>query len=144
VAGAQSFSGVDQAGPTEQSLQAATTRLFLRWLLTNSAYDYVVDSIAWNTNAALTPGLQQDGRYGIVSDHLNNFLGSRQRLARLRNATMQGSVAGGSAAVGHGRVPAAHGFVGLSKTASADVIKAGDTITSRSRRRLRLRQRHDW
>jgi uncharacterized repeat protein (TIGR01451 family) len=130
VAGAQSFSGVDQAGPTGTVVTGSNNTAVPSLAVTNSAYDYVVDSIAWNLNAALTPGLQQDGRYGIVTTALNNFSGAGSGLRGYTNATMQWApVSGGAQQWSMAAVPLHMVSVGLSKTASADVIKLGDTIT---------------
>jgi len=130
VAGAQSFSGVDQAGPTGTAVTGSNNTAVPALAVTNSAYDYVVDSIAWNTNAALTPGLQQDSRYNIVSTTLNNFSGAGSGLRGYTNATMQWApVSGGAQQWAMAAVPLHGVSVGLTKTASADVIKLGDTIT---------------
>jgi len=130
VAGAQSFSGVDQAGPTGTVATGTNNTAVPSLAVTNSAYDYVVDSIAWNLNAALTPGLQQDGRYGIVTTVGNNFSGAGSGLRGYTNATMQWApVSGGAQQWAMAAVPLHGVSVGLTKTASADVIKLGDTIT---------------
>jgi uncharacterized repeat protein (TIGR01451 family) len=130
VAGSQSFSGVDQAGPTGTVVTGTNNTALPSVTTTNTAYDYVVDSIAWNTNAALTPGLHQDGRYGIVTTAGNNFSGAGSGLRGYVNAAMQWApVTGGAQQWSMAAVPLHMVSVGLSKTASSDVIKLGDTIT---------------
>ena len=130
VAGAQSFSGVDQAAPTGTVVTGSNNTATPSVTTANSAYDYFVDSIAWNTNTALTPGLQQDGRYNIVSTTLNNFSGAGSGLRGYTNATMQWAPANGAAQQwAMAAVPLHMVSVAVTKTASADVIKLGDQIT---------------
>ena len=58
VAGSQSFSGVDQIGADRHRRHAtAATTATPAVTVTNSAYDYVVDSVAFNGNTALSPRL---------------------------------------------------------------------------------------
>ncbi len=133
AAGAQSFSNVDQNTPTgtvatAQNLYAgAGTEPSVA--VTNSAYDYVVDAVAYNTNVALDPGPTQDKRWEVLHAGVN-FYGTSSGSRGYANTTMFWSEAG----------PASMGFaitavplhmvpVVLTKTASADVVKTGDTVT---------------
>ncbi|HXH42060.1 MAG TPA: C25 family cysteine peptidase [Thermoanaerobaculia bacterium] len=130
VAGAQSFSGVDQANPTGTAVTGSNNSAIASVTTANSAYDYVVDAIAWNLNAALTPGNQQDGRYGIVTTTLTNFSGAGSGLRGYPNATMQWApVSGGAQNWSMVAIPLHMVSVAVTKTASADVIKLGDSIT---------------
>jgi len=130
VAGSQTFSGVDQANPTGTVVTGSNNSAIASVTTTNSAYDYVVDSVAWNLNVALTEGLQQDSRYNLVSTTLNNFSGAGSGLRGYTNATMQWAPAsGGAQSWTMVAVPLHMTSVGLTKTASSDVIKLGDTIT---------------
>jgi uncharacterized repeat protein (TIGR01451 family) len=130
VAGSQSFSGVDQANPTGTVVTGTNNSTVASVTTANTAYDYVVDSVAWNLNVALTSGFQQDTRYNLVSTTLNNFSGAGSGQRGYTNATMQWAPAsGGAQSWSMVAVPLHMTSVGLTKTASADVIKLGDTIT---------------
>src|SRR5205807_689427 len=108
VAGAQSFSGVEQPAPTgtfaSNSANSATPAV----AVVNSAYDYVVDSIAWNSNNTMAAGALQDLRFGIVTNAaapVTNFFGGSSGLHGYANQSMSWTPAGGAQNWSMGAVP---------------------------------------
>jgi uncharacterized repeat protein (TIGR01451 family) len=128
TAGAQTFSNVDQNAPTGTAFGANGSSAIMSVAVTNSAYDYVVDVVGFNTNQALTPGLQQDSRWNTVTAG-TAFSGASSGLRGYTNATMQWAPAAGSTNWAIEAIPLKAVSVAVTKTASADVIKLGDTIT---------------
>ncbi|HEY2090978.1 MAG TPA: C25 family cysteine peptidase [Thermoanaerobaculia bacterium] len=132
VAGAQTFSGVEQPAPTgtfaSNSANSATPSVNV----TNSAYDYVVDSIAWNSNNTLTAGAQQDQRFAITTATaapVTNFFGGGSGAHGYTNQTMSWTTAAGGQNWSMGAIPLKAATVTLKKLASADVVKLGQSIT---------------
>ncbi|MGH3521941.1 MAG: beta strand repeat-containing protein, partial [Mycobacterium sp.] len=128
VAGAQSFSNVDQSTSTGTVATATGSSTTPTVNVTNNAADYVVDSVAFNTNSALTEGATQDGRYARVVTTLTNFSGAGSGSRGYVNTTMSWTSAA-STNWSIVAIPLKPVTVGLTKTASADVIKLGDTVT---------------
>jgi len=128
TAGAQSFSGVDQSGPTGTLAAANNSNTTPTVAVTNSAYDYVVDSVAFPTNIALTAGPQQDGRWNTITTG-QNFSGGSSGARGYTNVTMSWTQTGGSQNWAIAAIPLHPLSVAITKTASADVIKLADTVT---------------
>jgi uncharacterized repeat protein (TIGR01451 family) len=130
VAGAQTFSNVDQTAPLGTSVSANNTSTTPAVAVVNGPYDYVVDGVAYNSNVALAPTVQQDQRFQVINTPGggNNFNGTSSGLRGYTNPTMQWTGANSSswAIVA---VPLKQVTVGLKKTASADVVNLGQTIT---------------
>ena len=98
----------------------------------NSAYDYVVDSIAWNSNNTMAAGALQDLRFGIVTNAaapVTNFFGGSSGLHGYANQSMSWTPAGGAQNWSMGAIPLKPATVTLKKVASADVVKLGQPIT---------------
>ena len=130
VAGSQSFSGVDQAAPTGTVAIASNNTATPAVTTANTAYDYVVDAVAFNGNNAQVEGPQQDQRYSIATATLTSFAGAGSGAHGYPNVTMQWSNAGAIAQQwAMAAVPLHPVQVGITKTASADVIKLADTVT---------------
>ncbi|MGH9143690.1 MAG: DUF11 domain-containing protein, partial [Vicinamibacterales bacterium] len=132
VAGAQTFSSVDQNAPTGTVATATANSATPAVAVTNSAYDYVVDAIAYNTNSVLTEGAQQDERYAVVRNAaapVTNFSGAGSGARGYVNTTMSWTPVAGAQRWTMVAVPLKQVSVGISKTANADVIKLGDTVT---------------
>jgi uncharacterized repeat protein (TIGR01451 family) len=130
VAGSQSFSNVDQAGPTGTVATATNSSATPAVTTVNSAFDYVVDTVAFNTNVAQDEGATQDKRYGIVTTTLTNFSAAGSGAHGYANATMSWSNAGATSTNWSiAAVPLHPVAVAITKTASADVIKLGDSVT---------------
>jgi uncharacterized repeat protein (TIGR01451 family) len=132
IAGAQSFSNVDQSAPTGTVATNSANSTTPTVNVTNSAYDYVVDSVAYNTNAVGTVGPLQDVRYGFVTNAaapVTNFSGAGSGARGYTNITMSWTAAVGAQPWTIAAVPLKQVSVGISKTASADVIKLGDSVT---------------
>jgi uncharacterized repeat protein (TIGR01451 family) len=132
VAGAQTFSNVDQSAPTGTVASNSANSTTPAVTVTNSAYDYVVDSVAYNTNAVGAVGPLQDVRYGFVTNAaapVTNFSGAGSGARGYTNITMSWTAAVGAQPWSIVAVPLKQVSVGLSKTASADVIKLGDSVT---------------
>jgi uncharacterized repeat protein (TIGR01451 family) len=132
IAGAQSFSNVDQSAPTGTVATNSANSTTPNVNVTNSAYDYVVDSVAYNTNAVGTVGPQQDVRWGFVTNAaapVTNFSGAGSGARGYTNITMSWTAAVGAQPWTIAAVPLKQVAVGISKTASADVIKLGDSVT---------------
>ncbi|HEX3107559.1 MAG TPA: hypothetical protein VHU41_00590, partial [Thermoanaerobaculia bacterium] len=128
VAAAQSFSGVEQPVPTGAfaSITGATATPSVT--VTNSAYDYVVDSIAWNSNNALTTGALQDFRFGLVTNAaapVTNFFGGTSGLHGYANQAMSWTSPGGAQNWAMAAIPLKAATVMLKKVVSADVVKLG-------------------
>jgi uncharacterized repeat protein (TIGR01451 family) len=128
TAGAQSFSNVDQITSTGTAVAANGNSAAPAVAVTNSAYDYVVDVVGFNTNQTLAPGATQDSRWNTVTGG-TAFSGASSGLRGYTNATMQWTPAAGSTNWAIEAIPLKQVSVGLTKTASADVIKLGDTVT---------------
>ena len=128
VAGAQSFSNVDQATPTGAAANLTGNTTTPTVNVTNSAYDYVVDAVAFNGNNALGANGTQDARYANNTNTLTNFAGGGSGSRGDANTTMSWT-----AAVAQNwaitAVPLHQVSVALTKTASADVIKLGGAVT---------------
>ena len=126
--GAQSFSGVDQSAPTGALAAANNGNTTPTVAVTNSASDYVVDAVAFNTNIALTAGAQQDGRWNTITTG-QNFSGGSSGAHGYANVTMSWTQTGGSQNWAIAAIPLKQVSVAITKTASADVIKLADTVT---------------
>ncbi len=128
VAGAQTFSNVDQNTPLGTTVVATNTSATPGVAVTNSAYDYVVDAVAFDINTGLTPGLTQDQRFQITNATTNNFTGAASGSRGYTNTTMQWA---GLSSVRWAMqaVPLKQVAVAVTKTASSDVVKLGDTVT---------------
>jgi uncharacterized repeat protein (TIGR01451 family) len=128
TAGAQTFSNVDQNTPLGTPVVATNTSTLPTVAVTNSVYDYVVDAVAFDINTGLTPGVTQDQRFQITNAVTNNFTGAASGSRGYTNTTMQWA---GLSSVRWAMeaVPLKQNAVGVNKTASADVIKTGDTVT---------------
>ncbi len=130
IAGGQSFSNIDQSNPFGTVASATGNSATPTVAVTNSAYDYVVDELAFNGNTAQIEGAQQDRRYANNTNTLTNFAGAGSGSRGYLNTTMSWSNATATsqnwALVA---VPLHQVTVGLQKTASADVIKLGGSIT---------------
>ena len=132
VAGAQSFSNVDQIAPTGTFVSATANSTTPTVAVTNSAYDYVVDAVSYNGNVTLTEGARQDSRYAIATAAaapVTNFAGAGSGARGYANTTMSWTSSGGAQSWAIAAIPLKQVTVALTKTASADVIKLGDTIT---------------
>jgi len=126
--GAQSFSNVDQSAPTGTLATANNSNTTPTVAVTNSAYDYVVDAVAFNINIALTAGAQQDQRWNTITTG-QNFSGGSSGARGYANVTMSWTQTGGAQNWAIAAIPLKQVSVALTKTASADVIKLGDTVT---------------
>jgi len=128
IAGGQSFSNVDQSAPTGTAVTNTGNTVTPTVNVTNTAYDYVVDSVAFNGNNALTENGTQDDRFANNTNTLTNFAGAGSDSRGYANTTMSWT-----SATAHewaiSAIPLHQVTVGLRKTASADVIKLGDTVT---------------
>ncbi|HEV2722470.1 MAG TPA: C25 family cysteine peptidase [Thermoanaerobaculia bacterium] len=130
VAGSQSFSGVDQSAPTGTVATASANSATPNVTTANTAYDYVVDNLAFNGNTAQIEGPQQQDRYAINTNTLTNFAGAGSGSHGYVNTNMSWSNAGATAQQwALAAVPLHPVQVAISKTASADVIKLGDSVT---------------
>jgi uncharacterized repeat protein (TIGR01451 family) len=130
VAGSQSFSGVDQFAPTGTVATGSANSATPAVTTVNTAYDYVVDAIAWNSNVVLNEGVRQDDRYGIVTTTLTNFSGAGSGARGYANTAMSWApVGGGAQNWSMAAVPLKPVSVAITKSASADVIKLGDSVT---------------
>lgn len=128
IAGAQSFRNVDQAAPTGTAANLTGNTVTPTVNVTNSASDYVVDAVAFNGNNALTENGTQDARYATNTNTLTNFAGGGSGSRGYTNTTMSWtSAAAQNWAIT--AIPLHQVSVALTKTASADVIKLGDTVT---------------
>jgi len=128
IAGAQSFSNVDQSAPTGTAVTATNNTTTPTVNVTNAAGDYVVDAFAYNGNDALTEGGTQDARYVNNTNTLTNFAGGGSGSRGYVNTTMSWT-SPNSQNWAIAAIPLRQITVGLRKTASADVIKLGDTVT---------------
>ncbi len=132
VAGAQTFSGVDQNVSTGAVVTNSANSATPSVAVTNLASDYVVDVIGYNTNTALTAGARQDSRYAIVTNAaapITNFSGAGSGSRGYPNTTMSWTPVAGAQRWAMVAVPLKEVSVGITKTASTDVIKLGDTVT---------------
>jgi len=132
VAGAQTFSNVDQSAPTGTVATATANSATPSVAVTNSVYDYVVDAIAYNGNTVGTAGARQDIRYAIATvaaAPVTNFTAAGSGARGYTNTTMSWVAAAGAQNWTQVAVPLKSVSVVLDKSASADVIKLGDTIT---------------
>ena len=130
AAGAQTFSNVDQNVPLGTPVVATNTSTTPAVAVTNSAYDYVVDGVAYDDNPGLDPGATQDIRYQIVNTPGGGrvFTGSASGSRGYTNTSMNW-VGANSVRWAMEAVPLKQLSVGLTKTASSDVVKTGDTVT---------------
>ncbi len=128
AAGAQSFSNVDQNVPLGTAVGAVNTSANPAVAVTNGAYDYVVDGVAYDSNVGLSPGATQDQRYQIINAGAPVFTGASSSSRGYTNTTMQW-VGANSVRWAMEAVPLKQVGVAVKKTASADVIKLGTTVT---------------
>ena len=130
VAGSQSFSNVDQFAPVGTVATATNTSATPTVTTVNGARDYVVDTVAFNSNVAQDEGPQQDKRYGIVTTTLTNFSGAGSGAHGWQNVTMSWSNAGATSTTwAMAAVPLHPVSVVIAKSVSADVVKLGDNVT---------------
>src|SRR5258708_5513371 len=127
VAGAQSFSNVEQTVSTGTVVTNTGNSTAPTVAVTNSAYDYVVDALAWNNNDVVTPGATQDSRYNIVATTLTNFTGAASGSRGYTNTNMSWSTTAGAPNSSLVAGALKHANVGLTKTASAPALKLGTT-----------------
>jgi uncharacterized repeat protein (TIGR01451 family) len=125
--GAQTFSNIDQNTPTGALAGASASSVNPAVAVTNSPYDYVVDVVGFNTNQAIGAGARQDSRWATVTA-APAFSGGSSGSRGYTNTTMTWDTAGASTNWAIEAVPLKQASVALTKTASADVIKLGDTI----------------
>jgi uncharacterized repeat protein (TIGR01451 family) len=128
VAGGQSFSNVDQNTPLGALIGNNGNSTTPTVAVANSAYDYVVDVVGYNTNQALTTGANQDSRWATVTGG-TAFSGAGSGARGYTNVTMSWTAGGGGTNWAIEAIPLKQVTVGLKKTASADVIKLGTTVT---------------
>lgn len=128
IAGAQSFSNIDQSNPVGPATGANNNNATPGLTVTNSASDYVVDVLGFNTNVVLTPGANQDLRWSALTTG-TNFSGASSGTRGYANTTLSWTQPGGGQHWCIEAVALHQVTVALKKTASADVIKLGDTIT---------------
>jgi uncharacterized repeat protein (TIGR01451 family) len=128
AAGAQSFSNVDQNTPHGTAAGALNTSANPAVAVTNSAYDYVVDGVAYDANVGLSPGPTQDQRYQLINAGAPAFTGAMSGSRGYTNTTMQW-VGANSVRWAIEAVPLKQVTMALTKTASADVVKVGTTVT---------------
>jgi uncharacterized repeat protein (TIGR01451 family) len=130
AAGAQTFSNVDQSAPLGTAVQASGTSTNPAVTVANSAYDYVVDGVAYDDSVGLAPGATQDQRYQIVNVPGTGraFTGASSGSRGYTNTNMNW-VGANSVRWAMEAVPLKQVAVALTKTASADVVKLGDTVT---------------
>jgi uncharacterized repeat protein (TIGR01451 family) len=137
-AGGQSFSNVDQTVPftAGTGVNATGNSQTPTINVTNSPYDYVVDTVGFQANVAMSPLSSvlpappiQDQRWGSNINGPN--LGSGGSGVRgYQNVTLTWTQGGGATQNwGMSAIPLKQVTVGLKKTASADVIKLGTTVT---------------
>ncbi|HEX7679243.1 MAG TPA: DUF11 domain-containing protein, partial [Thermoanaerobaculia bacterium] len=130
AAGAQTFSNVDQNTPLGTTVVATNTSTTPAVAVTNSAYDYVVDAVAFDVDTGLTQGPTQDQRFQITNTPGGGrvFTGAASGSRGYTNTTMQWT---GLSSVRWAiqAVPLKQVAVVVTKTASSDVIKLGDTVT---------------
>ncbi|HEX3582855.1 MAG TPA: C25 family cysteine peptidase [Thermoanaerobaculia bacterium] len=132
VAGAQSFSGVEQPAPTGTFVSASANSATPAVAVTNSAYDYVVDSLAWNSNNTLTANSPQDERFTITTNTaapVTNFFGGSSGAHGYTNTSMSWTTGAGAQNWAMAAIPLKAATVKLTKVASADVVKLGQAIT---------------
>lgn len=128
AAGAQTFSNVDQSTPLGTAVGTIGNSNTPAIAVTNSAYDYVVDGVAYDSNVGLSQGITQDQRYQITSAGGNIFTGASSGSRGYTNTTMNW-VGGSSVRWAIEAVPLKQIAIAVTKTASADVVKTGDTVT---------------
>ena len=131
AAGAQSFSNVDQSAPLGTAVVATNTSNTPAVTVANTAYDYVVDGVAYDANVGLSQGNTQDQRYQLINaggGGSNAFTGASSGSRGYVNTNMNW-VGGNSVRWAMEAVPLKAVAISLTKTASADVIKTGDTVT---------------
>ena len=128
IAGAQSFSNVDQSAPTGTAVTATNNTTTPTVNVTNAAGDYVVDAFAYNGNDALTENGTQDARYVNNTNTLTNFAGGGSGSRGYTNTTMSWT-SPNNQNWAIAAIPLRQITVGLRKTASADVVKLGDSVT---------------
>ncbi|MEA2336365.1 MAG: large repetitive protein, partial [Thermoanaerobaculia bacterium] len=126
TAGAQSFSGVDQNVSVGTAVGANGSSTVASTTTTNTAYDYVVDVVGFSGNTTLTTGLSQDSRW-TTNTTGPNFASGSSGARGYTNTTMAWTTTSANWAIE--AIPLKQVGVAISKTASADVIKLGDTIT---------------
>jgi uncharacterized repeat protein (TIGR01451 family) len=137
VAGAQTFSNVEQNAPVSALFTNSNNSTTPTVAVTNTPYDYVVDAISYNANQTLTEGpavppVFQDKRYGIATaagGSVTNFSGAGSGARGYTNVTMAWTPSGGATTWAQAAVAIKQATVGLRKTASADVISLGQTVT---------------
>jgi uncharacterized repeat protein (TIGR01451 family) len=127
-AGAQSFSNVEQSAPTGAVAGANANSTNPTVTATNTAYNYVVDVVGFNTNVAMIEGAQQDSRWNTVTA-APAYAGASSGSRGYTNTTMTWNSGGTATNWAIEAVPLKQVNVGLLKTASADVIKLGDSVT---------------
>ncbi len=128
--GAQTFRGVDQSVPLGTAVGTTGTSTNPAIAVANTAYDYVVDGVAFEDAAGVAPGATQDQRFQ------NNYTpgagralsGASSGLRGYTNSTMQW-VEANSARWAIEAVPLKAVSVAVTKSASADVVKLGSQVT---------------
>jgi uncharacterized repeat protein (TIGR01451 family) len=126
TAGAQSFSNVDQNNPTGTAVGANGSSTVATVSTTNTPYDYVVDVVGFSGNTPLISGLSQDIRW-TTNTTGPNFASGSSGARGYTNIAMAWTTTSANWAIE--AIPLRQAAIGLSKTASADVVKTGDTVT---------------
>ncbi len=126
TAGAQSFSNVDQFGPTGTAIGANGSSTIASVTTANTPYDYVVDVVGFAGNTALTTDLNQDIRWNTNTAG-PAFASGSSGARGYTNITMRWTTTTANWAIE--AIPLKAVSVVLSKTTTSDVIKLGDSIT---------------
>lgn len=105
VAGAKSFSNVFETAAPGTAIAATGTSLTPAVpALANSAFDYVVDAVAYNNNVALTAGANQTNAFNVVNG-APVFSGGGSTKTGFANTTMSWTATGTAQAWAHVAVP---------------------------------------
>jgi uncharacterized repeat protein (TIGR01451 family) len=126
TAGAQSFSNVDQFLSTGTAIGASGNSTVATTTTTNTPYDYVVDVVGFAGNTTLLTNLSQDIRWNTNTTG-PNFASGSSGARGYTNIAMGWTTTSANWAIE--AIPLKAVSVGLTKSATSDVIKLGDSIT---------------
>lgn len=104
IAGAKSFSNVFQSAPTGAAVTATAATTTPSVTTASSAFDFVVDSVAYNANVALTPSSGQTNLFNQTSA-APAFAGASGTRTGAAGAAMGWTATGGGAAWAEVAVP---------------------------------------